>query len=79
MSLLIPVTADAVSVTPVPVAALGVNVVAVVFVGRYGPSFKTALFIDVSVHEVFAERESFRGVCSGCVKNNTSADCTLLI
>ena len=41
---LMPVAADAVSVTPVPVVRSGVNVVAVAFTERYGPSNNTALF-----------------------------------
>jgi hypothetical protein len=50
--------ADAVTVTPDPVAALGVSVVDVEFMDRYGPS---PLKMAVNVQLVCPVRDSFLG------------------
>ena len=55
---LIPATADAVSVMPLPVVAAGVSVVVVTFSSRYGPSRQSTVEID---HDVSLLRVILRG------------------
>ena len=55
----------AVSVIPVPVVALGVIVVSVVFSSRNAGQVQA---ISANVHEMSELRVSFRGACSGWTK-----------